>query len=377
MAKLKLPKVLTASLLTLLFWSALGLVWAPVARQDDWLILSLSGILIAGLVFMGFVPTPPTDERRRMQNWFLAGFGLANLIMLFELITLGWISRKVRKLEWFDVIGEGGGGENIESFLSNGIVILVLLTWPAATVMNQRRKWGWTFAAIFCVSWFAIYFGHSASLLAIIAGLLAWGIARFSRFFAAKLIAVAFTISVITAPLLVIQFLDASKIHQFANSDFGRSMPSSIVPRLSIWEFVARKSMKRPVLGWGLNSSRIMPGGGEKAIIYDERIGNGKIKILHIESKLPLHPHNQALQIWLELGGVAAVLVAIFGGIIIFRFSIASKVEAPIFGLITSYLVYSYSSFGAWQNWWIATLFLVAVIWQTLCLDPKQNLQSD
>ncbi|MFP6735830.1 MAG: O-antigen ligase family protein, partial [Rhodospirillales bacterium] len=163
----------------------------------------------------------------------------------------------------------------------------------------------------------------------------------------------------------------------FANSDFGRSMPTSVVPRLSIWEFAAQQTLERPILGWGLNSSRILPGGGEKVVIYDDRVGDGRQKQLHNESKLPLHPHNQALQIWLELGGVAAVIVAIFGGVILYRFSAARIAEAPLFGLVTSYLVFAFSSFGAWQNWWIAGLFLVAVIWKTLGRDPGTMPQSD
>jgi O-antigen ligase len=342
------------------------MIWAPIAGPNNWLILPLTGIFVAGLAFLGLVPVPNSADRTRMESWFLAGYAIANMIFLFEAITGSWISRQVRGLEWIDVIGVNSSGQNLEAFLSNGIVIVVLLVWPVVTILNRRKNWGWTFAALAAVPWIAFHFGHSASLLAIAAGLLAWGLARFSRKTAANSIAAAFTIMVIAMPYLVGQFLDSSKIHQFANSDFGRSLPNSIIPRLTIWEFTARQSKERPTLGWGLNSSRIQPGGGEKAIIFDERVGNGQIKQLHNESNLPLHPHNQALQIWLELGGVAAIIVAIFGGAILKRFSVARIAEAPLFGLIISYFAFAFLSFGAWQNWWIATLFLVAVIWKTL-----------
>ena len=33
--------------------------------------------------------------------------------------------------------------------------------------------------------------------------------------------------------------------------------------------------------------------------------------------------------------------------------------------MIVSYPVFALSSFGAWQNWWIATLFLGAALWRT------------
>jgi O-antigen ligase len=371
MSKFKPPLILSLGLSALIIWTTLSLIWAPVAPPGDWLILSLAGMFIAGLAFLGLVPRPNSDDRNLMENWFLAGYGMANLIFLFEAITGSWISRQVRGLDWVDVIGIISSGQNLDAFLSNGIVILVLLVWPAVTILNRRKKWGWTITAMAGVPCIAILLEHSASLLAITLGLFAWGMARLSRKLAAKIIAATFIILVIAMPYFVGKILDSSKIHQFANSNFGRSMPNSVVPRLSIWEFTARQSRERPVLGWGLNSSRILPGGGDKAIIYDERVGNGRQRQLHNESYLPLHPHNQALQIWLELGGVAAVIVAIFGGMIIDRFSVARIAEAPLFGLIASYFVFAFSSFGAWQNWWIAVLFLVTLIWKTLCRDPN------
>ena len=377
MPKVRPPLILAAGLAVLIFWSAVSMIWASVSLPGDWLILSLAGIFVAGLVFLGLVPSQNKGDRRRTENWFLSGYAMANLIFLFEAITSSWISRQVRGLEWIDVIGIDASGQNLEAFLSNGIVILVLLFWPAAVILNRRNKWGWTIVALFGVPWIAIFFGHSASLLAVTAGAIAWGAARLSRKFAAISIAVAFTILVIAMPFLVGQILDPAGIRKFANSDIGRSMPSSVVPRLIIWEFAARQSGQRPVLGWGLNSSRILPGGGEKVIILDDGTGNSQEKqIYYIEAKLPLHPHNQALQIWLELGGVAAVIVALFGGLILFRFSALSTAEAPLFGLITSYLVFAFLSFGAWQNWWIATLFLIATIWQTSCRDAGQTHQS-
>jgi len=375
--KLKPPLVLTAGLSVLVLWSTLSLIWAPISRPNDWLILSLAGIFVTGLIFLSLVPMLNGGERRQTENWFLTGYGAANLIFLFEAITSSWLSRRVRGLEWADVIGIYTVGQNLEAFLSNGIVILVLLTWPAVTILNRRNKWGWIIVALASVQGVAIYFGHSASLLAIYAGMFAWGMAWISRNFAAKSIAAAFIILVVSMPFLVGIILDPAGIRIFANSDIGRKVPSSIVPRLSIWEFAAKKSMERPMLGWGLNSSRIMPGGGDKVIILDDRGGNSQRKqIYYNESKLPLHPHNQALQIWLELGGVAAIFVAFFGGIIIFRLSVVSIAEAPLFGLITSYLTFALSSFGAWQNWWIATLFLIAVIWRSLCHDPDPTVRS-
>ena len=66
--------------------------------------------------------------------------------------------------------------------------------------------------------------------------------------------------------------------------------------RLLIWSFVGTRISERPALGWGLDSSRAIPGGK-----YEIRPG---------QARLPLHPHNAALQIWLELGGIGALPAA-------------------------------------------------------------------
>jgi O-antigen ligase len=51
-----------------------------------------------------------------------------------------------------------------------------------------------------------------------------------------------------------------------------------------------------------------------------------------IDAALPLHPHNAALQMWLELGVAAAA---------------GCFVSATVFALI---------SYGIWQSWWLPAL---------------------
>ena len=58
--------------------------------------------------------------------------------------------------------------------------------------------------------------------------------------------------------------------------------------RLLIWSFTGDRIAERPLTGWGLDASRAIPGGRDPI-----RPG---------EAWMPLHPHNAALQLWLELG---------------------------------------------------------------------------
>src|SRR5207302_8324015 len=70
--------------------------------------------------------------------------------------------------------------------------------------------------------------------------------------------------------------------------------------RLLIWSFTGEHIAERPLLGWGLDSSRAIPGGNSEI-----RPG---------QNWLSLHPHDAALQVWLELGMPGAVLVALLLG---------------------------------------------------------------
>lgn len=124
---------------------------------------------------------------------------------------------------------------------------------------------------------------------------------------------------------------------------------SSVEHRLCIWEFTAARILEKPLLGWGLDSSRSIPGGEV------ECVKNGP--------SLSLHPHNAALQVWLELGllGAFALSAAIA---LAFRYVAGMPAGAPQAGAAASLaaaLVIAFLSYGIWQNWWLAALALSAM----------------
>jgi O-antigen ligase len=125
--------------------------------------------------------------------------------------------------------------------------------------------------------------------------------------------------------------------------------------RLLIWSFAGDRIAERPLTGWGLDSSRAIPGG-------DDPIRPG-------EPWLPLHPHNAALQVWLELGVPGAALFALLAAIV---WRALARVEwPPLFaaaagGSLTIAFLCCFATYGIWQEWWLGTLsfslFLVLVM---------------
>jgi len=81
--------------------------------------------------------------------------------------------------------------------------------------------------------------------------------------------------------------------------------------------------------------------------------------------QMPLHPHDAALQIWLEAGGIGAGLTAVFVVVALFgaagRWPVNRVGSAAAFAFGFAALVVCALSYGIWQTWWLAILFLGTV----------------
>ena len=140
----------------------------------------------------------------------------------------------------------------------------------------------------------------------------------------------------------------------------GTALPNSAAHRLLIWDFAADRIAQRPVLGWGMDSSRAIPGGTDKpdpAMLQSFGLTSDAARNWFQQAQLlPLHPHNLALQVWLELGVVGAVLMALLLAMVAW-----SLPNAAGCGAFAAALVIAMLSYGAWQYWWVAGLLLAAV----------------
>jgi len=113
-----------------------------------------------------------------------------------------------------------------------------------------------------------------------------------------------------------------------------RHVAESWDARLDIWAYVSIVTAEHPLRGWGLDSSRTFG------------------------AAIPLHPHNAALQVWLELGAPGAALFGALVGWIAASLAVLARVQpsqaAAGAGALTAYLMIGALSFGVWQEWWVA-----------------------
>jgi len=135
-------------------------------------------------------------------------------------------------------------------------------------------------------------------------------------------------------------------------------IPHSSAHRAIIWGFVGEKIAERPILGWGLDSSREV--GGEET--REQVFVDGTRFWSSQQSVLPLHPHNFVLQIWLETGAVGAALVA---GLLLSLLRLAARRGGPhrlaFEATFAAAICVALVSFGIWQAWWLSSLWLFAV----------------
>ncbi len=118
--------------------------------------------------------------------------------------------------------------------------------------------------------------------------------------------------------------------------------------RLEIWDYVSRYALQKPWLGHGLEATRAVKDFAS-AEIYQE-------------GKSILHPHNFALQAWMEFGAAGAAAASAFCAWLLHAMRTHLTPEQARVALPTFIAALSVAAtgYGMWQAWWVGMLFLVA-----------------
>jgi O-antigen ligase len=234
--------------------------------------------------------------------------------------------------------------------IAQGDYVIVLFFWCAAVRATQMRWQILSIAVAACVAASSLFLhAVDATLAALVLSLLAFLLVRATRLFGVILLGIATTVYWMTAPLIVLAGVRAGLVrvlHPHVQLSWDQ--------RLDIWSFAAAKVVEKPWLGWGLDASRTFG------------------------SAISLHTHDAAVQVWLELGAVGAVLAAVFW------IGVWSLIEgltrrdrtagAAAAATAVAYLTIGGLSFGVWQEWWLGLGAMAAVA--CICLarsrfDPR------
>ncbi|WP_027285477.1 O-antigen ligase family protein [Rubritepida flocculans] len=337
---------LPVAALGLVAWLTLSALWAP----EPWRVLDL-GLRLAAFMLLGAMAAralselPP--ERLAPLPWVLAGGLAAGALAALADQASGHALRAAARgwteIPWRIVFG-------LKPAVSVLAVLLPLAVFAPALPRLLRAG----LAALGLAAAFAL--PAESARLAMVAGLLLGLAARAAGSWVARALGGALALGVLAAPWLMAGAL--------ALLPSLERLPPSAAHRVLTWDFVLERIAEKPLLGWGAEASRVIPGGRDG---FDEarlsRFGltseSSRAWFARPEAQaLPLHPHNMALQLWLDLGLPGALL----GAALAWLLGVAAaraRPPAAATGALAAAIMVGLLSYGAWQEWWIGLMLLL------------------
>lgn len=334
----------------LVLWAATSSAWSIRPINDFASALQLAAMMVAGVLVVRGVGTAHPEDARRA-GWFLPlAVILAVVIALFEIAADFPVTRRLLA-EPPDYLGPD---HLFQNNIARGMPAMLLLLWPAAYLLAviQGRRLAATVLILLAAA-VILVLPMGATKLALFLSALLGGLALWRPRAAIVLTAgLAVCLGVAAIGLLAL-----TPPGWPANAAAGL-LPDSWTHRLVIWQSVTEHVGKRPMVGFGFDASRRL----------DAALADGGIPLPqglsgNVAQRLPLHPHSMPLQVWLELGVIAllALALSILGSLrLIWRMAGDRSGAAMALATFVAWLTISCLSFGAWQSWWLAAGWLAA-----------------
>ncbi|WP_297506784.1 O-antigen ligase [uncultured Caulobacter sp.] len=337
LARPRAPLLPIFALLLMAAWSLISLSWSPATPAlaelktgkalerftAVKLVLEL-GLYSAAVAALGEMSV---RSARRAGRVMLVGLALLALVACADAALKAKLYMSLHK-----TTGEGIRPDLAMVKVSIATYPLALLFWPSARLLDAWRFRGrnLVITALALLTIVAAHLtGADAPIAALLAGGLVWLGVRFVGKPVVRALIPLVSAVFIFAPIVVLWSVRSGFIawlHVLA--------PPSWDARLNIWAFAANEIVRHPLRGWGIDASRTFG------------------------PAIPLHTHNAALQLWLELGSAGAAMAAAFFAWVLYRIVGLTgenrRDGAMAAAATTSYLVIGAISFGVWQEWWLA-----------------------
>jgi O-antigen ligase len=333
-------------------WGAATSLWSLIPGHSLFESTRLLAISAGGLVVIGVCTSISAPEAGRIRRAIVIGAAIAIALLQIERWNDAILSHLLRGIPMTEDVPL--------SYYDRGVTLLVLASWPTAAALAAWRGWKAVLLGAAMVLGTVFIFWSQAAALSTVVGLavvpLAW---RLPRVAAAVLLAGPLVLAFVL-PLAALDGAHIERVHQSASL-----LKPSAIHRLVIWRFTADRIAERPLLGWGMDASRALPGG--KAQVSDAM---PEVNLPSEAETLPLHPHDAALQWRVELGVPGALLC--IGTLAIILFGFARHRTMPVYcramglGYAAACLTVAMLSFGSWQAWWLSTLWLTAALFSAV-----------
>lgn len=338
--------------LVFLIWPAMTILWSYEPKLSLTTFIHISGIILAGGFSIHFFKK---IGKHKLFKYLPFTFFFAAIIITFEAIFHTGIIKLATWLidESYKLF--------LEKNINRGLCAFAVLVWPVAYFINSKMRY--VFPIIVAIPIFLMH-SLSAKIGWLVGASIFYGFPLIPRYLR-KCIIVSVIGLFLSWPIWFSAINPAlQKTILFSN------LPDSSKHRAYIWEFAWEHIKERPLLGWGINNSRAIPGALDDRVIC---IVDSHYELLPPNScplnfvylymvRMPLHPHNMMFQILLEQGFIGYTIFIIL--ILFFLYLLPKNGEKPYIRLATwsSFLTISMFAFNMWASWWISTLFIAIIL---------------
>jgi O-antigen ligase len=353
--RLRAPPLGVVLIGALAIWAAISFAWSPLAgrlytihRYGDLEALTAPKLLLQAVLDCAFVLGAlilPPDQRAKALK-------LTGILLLAVMGVL-----MIEAAEGGQIYGflNSFGKHPLRADLAKrdaarGCYAVVLVFWPLALLTWNKIPVAIPGVVAACLVVSSLMLGVDAPVAALLLSLVVFGGMRVNARLGAWVCMVAVVVYFLAAPLV---FLPHGHAAADIPSDMGKE---SWHIRVSIWRFASALIAHRPLLGYGLDASRAFG------------------------DAIPMHPHDAAIQLWLETGVLGALLGALFWGWLFFRIQRVGR-EDPVWAAMAcataaAYLLISAISFGVWQEWWLG-LGAIAIACCAMVLQTRREVRPE
>lgn len=347
----------TLTLLALLLYAGLSALWAPEPLPSIGIVLMAVVVSAGSLVLMRLLRSEDFENACHIGEglWIglIAGLlytiaeassGQAIKIWVYNALGLGPdVLEPARYFTW-----ENGRLISVHpDDLTRNVVPIPLLIWPAlmAACALAERTWRLVLCtALLLLSVAAVFLATSeAAKLAILAGALAFAMARY----ATRLAHYALSFSWIVACIAVVPAALLARQLELQAADW---LPLSAQLRIVIWNEIAQIVPHAPIFGVGADMTYFI-----RPMMHEAPAGTLPFPITH--------PHNVYLQVWYELGIVGVTLLTTFGLLLLRQIARLRAVQRPFgFALFAAAAVQIAFSYNVWQIWFMCLFGFAAAM---------------
>jgi len=345
-------------------WGCLSYFWSVEPERTLQRAPRIAATALLGLAMLSLAQALALPLARQVRRGLIAGLALTGIALALERLAGAPFALLLGDEEWMHSLTHRLTIYNRSTSILLPLAFLLLGTWP-------RLRVPWRFAVMAgALSLFVTtpYLEGGTQTAALLIGLTVALLAFLLPRLVPTLMSVALVATVIVAPAVTPPAAEAMRSAGVARESSSSAL-SSLAHRLDIWTFVAERTWDRPLIGWGTEAARSIPGAKVTTVEGDAA-----------SKRVPHHPHNGILQIWVELGAVGAVLAAMLGGAIVWHCGSGALgdgdrrwLSAGHCGAATTALAIACSSYGIWQEWWFAGLLILSAVAVLLARTPPDR----